>query len=176
MFDKIIELLTGFFEYIKFWWVVEQYNRAVLLRFGKFVKVLNPGYHWKIPFSDIAIEHTVVPTTMRLNNQSLYTKDDTSISTQAIIKYQVSDVKTLLLEVYDPVDAIADMTQAIIKRIIMDRTWQECLATDLDNEITKKAKTEAKKWGIEIISVILVEFTKAKSFRIISNSSVLSAD
>ena len=173
MFDKLFELIASFFDYLKFWWIVEQYNKGVLLRFGKFVRIIEPGFHWKRPFSDIVLEHTIVPTTMRLYHQSLHTKDDKPMVVQAVIKYQVSDVETLLMKVFDPVDAIGDMTQAIIKNIVMERTWEECRNPELDNIITKKARVEAKRWGIEIIQVTLVDINKAPSFRMISNPTNL---
>lgn len=172
MFDKIFEFLSSFFDYLKFWWVIEEYNRGVLLRFGKYKKVLAAGLHWKWPFADYILEHTIVPTTMRLYHQSLHTKDDKPIVIQAIIKYQVSDVETLLMKVYDPVDAIADMTQAIIKTLVMERTWEECKSSEVDNVITKKARVEAKKWGIEILQVTLVDINKAHSIRLIQNPDV----
>lgn len=177
MFDKIFEFLASFFDYVKFYWIVEQYNRGILLRFGKFIKVLEPGYHWKWPFVDYVLEHTIVPTTMRLHHQSLHTKDDKAIVVQAVIKYQVSDVETLTMKVYDPVDAIGDMTQSIIKNILMERTWEEVLNPDLDNMITKKARVEARKWGIEIIQVTLVDIAKAPSFRMIQTpTNILMTD
>lgn len=174
MFDKLFEFLVTFYDYLKFWWVVEQYNQAVLLRFGKFEKVLNPGFHWKYPMTDMVVETTVVPTTMRLQHQSLSTKDEKNIVVQAVIKYQIQDVKKLLLEVYDPVDAIGDMTQAIIKSIIMERTWLECKDTEIDNMVTKKARIEAKKWGIEIMQVTLVDIAIVPSFRLMSSNSIIT--
>jgi regulator of protease activity HflC (stomatin/prohibitin superfamily) len=168
MFDKIFEFLSSFFDYLKFYWVIEQYNKGVLLRFGKFRKVMEPGFHWKLPFADIVVETTVVPTTMRLHHQSLHTRDEKNVVVQAIIKYQVLDVETLVLKVYDALDAIGDMTQAIIKNIIMERTWEECKDPEMDNTITKKARVEAKKWGIEIIQVTLVDINKSPSVRLIT--------
>lgn len=177
MFDKILEFFITFFDYLKMWWVIEQYNQGVVLRFGKYHRVVGPGFHWKLPFADYVMEHTIVPTTMRLYHQSLHTKDDKSVVIQAIIKYQVSDVETLLMKVYDPVDAIGDMTQSIIKNVIMGSTWQEVINPDLDNIITKKARVEAKKWGIEIIQVTLVDINKAPSFRLIQNpTNILMTD
>lgn len=174
MLDKLLEFLSTFYDYLKFWWVVEQYNRGVLLRYGKFRKELAPGLHWKSPLIDMVVETTVVPTTMRLQHQSLSTKDEKNVVVQAVIKYQIMDVKKLLLEVYDPVDAIGDMTQAIIKDIIMTRTWLECKDPEVDNLITKKARTEAKKWGIEIMQVTLVDIAIVPSFRLMSSNSIIT--
>lgn len=157
-------------EHIKPFYIIEQYNRGIQLRFGKFNKVLNPGIHFKIPFFDLVIEHEVVPTTMRLHAQSLTTKDEKNIVVEGIIKYRIADIKVFLLEVSDAVDAISDMTQAIVKTIIMERDWQECKGTDIDNKITIKARTEAKKWGIDIIQVTLSDMAQIRSIRLITNS------
>ena len=173
MFDKIIEFIVTFFDYFKPFWVIEEYNRGVLLRFGKFVKVLDPGIHWKIPLADYVLETTIVPTTMRLQHQSLVTSDDEAVVVQAIVKYQVQDVTTLNLKVYDAIDAIADMIQAIIKKFVMENKWDGLRNPELDNEITKKARVEAKKWGLEVIQVTLVDISKAPSVRLIQSSPVL---
>lgn len=170
MGEKIIEFLVMFWDYLKPFWIVEQYNGAVILRWGKYHKTLTPGFHWKIPFADSGVETVVVPTTIRLQCQSLSTKDERCIIAQAIIKYQISDVKVLLLEVYDPLDAIGDMTQAIIKNTLMEKTWDECRNSEIDNQITIKARREAKKWGLEIIQVTLVDLQVTRSLRLISNS------
>ena len=171
MFETIGYWVQGAWEHIKPFYIIEQYNKGIQLRFGKFHKVLNPGIHFKVPFFDLVIEHTVVPTTMRLYSQSLTTKDEKSIVVEGIIKYQISDIKVFLLEVNDAVDAIADMTQAIVKTIIMERTWEECKSVEIDNIITKKARSEAKKWGIEIIQVTLSDMGIIRSIRLFTNAN-----
>lgn len=167
---SIFEKIEYLWDYIKPFWIVEQYNGAVQLRVGKFLRVLEPGIHWKLPCWDAVIEHTIVPTTMRLFSQSLVTKDEKSIVVQGVIKYQISDIKTFLLGVNDAVDAIADMSQGIIKGIIMERTWEECKSPEIDNIITKKARVEAKKWGIDIIQVTLSDMGTIRSIRLFQNA------
>src|SRR4051812_13956814 len=97
--DTIFEWVVQCYDSIKPYWIVEQYNKGVLLRFGKFVKVLEPGIHPKWPFIDSALEESIVPTTMRLYCQSLVTKDEKNIVVQGIIKYKVIDIQLLLLGV-----------------------------------------------------------------------------
>lgn len=170
MLEPLLNLISIFYDYLKPFWIVEQYNKAVLLRWGKYVRVAEPGFHWKWPLSDIFLETSVVTTTVRLHSQSLFTKDEKPIVTQAIIKYKVVDVKVFLMEVYEAIDAIGDMTQAIIKNVLMESTWEECKNPDIDSTITRKARNEAKKWGIEIIQVTLVDLTITKSLRLIASS------
>lgn len=170
MFDKLIEILTH-------WWlqltpviIIRHYEEAVMLRFGKFHAVLKPGIHIKIPLFDEVIDQHVVVTTLSLDAQSLYTLDKQNIVVKGLIKYKIADVKTFLLEVYDAQDALSDMSQSIIKNIIMSMTLEECTDTELDNTLTKKVRVEARKWGVEVQQVTLTDLAPIRSFRLINDN------
>jgi regulator of protease activity HflC (stomatin/prohibitin superfamily) len=176
MFDKLIEIITN-------WWlqltpiiIIRHYEEAVLLRFGKFKTVLKPGIHFKIPLFDEVIDQHVVITTLSLNAQSLYTKDYQNIVVKAVIKYKIADVKTFLLEVYDAQDALSDMSQSIIKNVIMSMTIVECTDIELDNILTKKVRVEAKKWGVEVQQVTLTDLAPIKSYRLINDNFLNKLD
>jgi regulator of protease activity HflC (stomatin/prohibitin superfamily) len=126
MFDKLIELLSEWWLQITPFVIIRDYEEAVLLRFGKFKSVLKPGIHFKLPLFDEVIDQHVVVTTLSLDAQSLYTKDKQNIVVKGVIKYKISDVKIFLLEVFDAQDALSDMSQSIIKNIIMSMTMDEC--------------------------------------------------
>ena len=176
MFDKLVELLTNWWIEIKPIVIIRDYEEAVLLRFGIFKAVLKPGIHPKIPFFDEVIDQHVVITTLSLDAQSLYTKDKQNIVVKAVIKYKISDVKTFLLEVYDAQDALSDMSQSIIKNVIMSMTMEECTDMELDNTLTKKVRVEARKWGVEVQQVTLTDLAPIRSFRIINDSFLNKLD
>jgi regulator of protease activity HflC (stomatin/prohibitin superfamily) len=176
MFDKLIEIITN-------WWlqltpiiIIRDYEEAVLLRFGKFKTVFKPGIHFKIPLFDEVIDQHVVITTLSLNAQSLYTKDYQNIVVKGVIKYKISDVKTFLLEVYDAQDALSDMSQSIIKNVIMSMTIVECTDIELDNVLTKKVRVEAKKWGVEVQQVTLTDLAPIRSYRLINDNFLNKLD
>jgi regulator of protease activity HflC (stomatin/prohibitin superfamily) len=176
MFDKLIEIITH-------WWlqltpviIIRDYEEAVLLRFGKFEKLLKPGIHFKIPLFDEVIEQHVVVTTLSLDAQSLYTKDKQNIVVKGLIKYKIADVKTFLLEVYDAQDALSDMSQSIIKNVIMSMSLEECTDMELDNTLTKKVRVEARKWGVEVQQVTLTDIAPIRSIRLINDNFVNKLD
>ena len=88
----------------------------------------------------------------------------------AMFKYRIVDVKTYLLEVFAAVDAISDVTQGIIKNIIMSKSFEECLDNELDNLITKKCRAEIKKFGVEIMQVTLTDIAPIRSYRLINDT------
>ena len=145
MLDKFIDVLATCWNYIIPFLIIPAYEKGVLLRNGKFKRVLEPGLHFKIPVLDEILSHHVVTTTLSLSAQSLYTKDKQNIVVKGVIKYKISDIKIFLLEVFDAQDAISDMAQSVIKNIIISTTLESCIDPEIDNTLTKKDRTEAKK-------------------------------
>jgi regulator of protease activity HflC (stomatin/prohibitin superfamily) len=170
MFDKIIEIISNWWLQITPIIIIRDYEEAVLLRFGKFKSVLKPGMHFKIPMFDEVIDQHVVVTTLSLDAQSLYTKDKQNIVVKGVIKYKISDVKTFLLEVYDAQDALSDMSQSIIKNVIISMSMDECTDSELDNTLTKKVRVEARKWGVEVQQVTLTDLAPIRSYRLINDN------
>lgn len=172
MFDRLIDFIVQFWEKIWPITVITKYQKGVVLRLGKFNRTLTAGWYVTIPFIDDIMVHHVVVTTINLPSQSITTKDNKSIVVKGVVKYKIADIKTFLLEVFDAVDAVSDMSQAIIKKTIMEKTWDECCTNDLDENITKKARLEAKKWGVEIITVTLTDIGQIRSIKLFNDTSV----
>ncbi len=176
MFDKLIDLFAQWWNFLTPAVIIPDYEEAVLLRAGRFKKVLKPGFHVKLPIIDEVVQQHVVVTTLSLSAQSLYTKDKQNVVVKGVIKYKISDVKVFLLEVFDAQDALADMTQSIIKNIIISLPLDACIDPEIDNTLTKKVRVEAKKWGVDIQQVTLTDIAPIRSFRIINDSILNKLD
>jgi regulator of protease activity HflC (stomatin/prohibitin superfamily) len=167
MFDRLVDVLGSIWMDLLPWFVLDQYESGVLLHFGKFKCLVGPGFHWRVPFVDTYLECTVVTTTHNGPAQSVITSDSVDVVVSAIVKYRIDDVKVYLLEVTDVKDAISDITLSTCKREIAKRTWEKCKTEDLDGEITKTLRREAKKWGIAVDAVTLVDMARMRSIRLL---------
>jgi len=179
-----MEVLLQFFTFLKdlwgdviFWFVVPQTQKGVVLRNGRYLRTVGPGPHFKLPcifsLGDEVNYADAVTETTETQAQSLTTADGKSVVVSAIIKHYVTDPKIYILEVMDVKDAIVDITMGKIKKNMMDRTWEECKSSSLDNDIAKQARAEAKKWGVYIDEVTIVNLAEIKSIRIIGNTSIV---
>jgi regulator of protease activity HflC (stomatin/prohibitin superfamily) len=164
MFDKLVDLLVRFSMDILPFVIVEQWNGAVQLRFGKFIKVLYPGIHFKIPFFDSIIECPVITQSVNLPSQTLTTLDDESIVLKSIIRYRVSNIQTYLLGVMHANDVLIDTTQGMIRDVVELTTWDDLV--DVNETITNKVKEYVVRWGIEVEAVTITDLGIVKSFRI----------
>jgi regulator of protease activity HflC (stomatin/prohibitin superfamily) len=168
MFDKLLDFIISIWDKLTFFQIVKQYQQGAWLRFGKLRKIVPPGIYFKIPVLDEIDCYHVLTTAMTLDAQSVTTKDEKEVVVKGIIKYKIADLSKQFTDVYDAVDAISDVSMGIIKNIISKKTWEECRDENLDNEITKKVRTEARKWGIEVEAVTLSDLSRMRSFRILS--------
>ena len=173
MIDRLLDFLLQFLDQILPFKVVTQTDMAVRLRFGKFVEILGKGLHYKIPFVDEIMAHSILWSTMSLSSQSLTTKDKRCVVVKGVIKYRIVNVEVFLLEVWDAIDALSDMTQGIIFDVVKDMTLEELQSSNLKPIITKRVRTEAKRWGIEVETVTLSDFAEITSIRLLNDSGSL---
>jgi len=169
MFDKLVDLLVRFSMDILPFVIVEQWNGAVQLRYGKFIKVLYPGIHFKIPFFDSIIECPVITQSVNLPSQTLTTLDDESIVLKSIIRYRVSNIQTYLLGVMHANDVLIDTTQGMIRDVVELTTWDDLV--DVNETITNKVKEYVVRWGIEVEAVTITDLGLVKSFRIFGDEA-----
>ena len=164
MFDKLIDFLIQFGKELLPFVIVEQWNEAVHLRFGKYISVRKPGIHFKFPFVDGIIETPVITQSVNLPAQTLTTLDEQGIVLKAIIRYRVNDVKEYLLGVMHANDVLIDTTQGMIRDIVEITTWENLV--DVNSQITNEVKEFVVKWGIEVEAVTITDLGIVKSFRI----------
>ena len=178
MLDKLVDLLVRFGMDMLPFVIVEQWNGSVQLRFGKFIKVLYPGIHFKIPFFDSVIECPIITQSVNLPSQTLTTLDDESIVLKSIIRYKVSNIQTYLLSVMHANDVLIDTTQGIIRDVVEMTKWDNLI--DVNTQITNEVKEYVVKWGIEVEAVTITDLGLVKSFRIfgdeVHKSTILPTD
>ena len=169
MLDKLVDLLVRFGMDMLPFVIIEQWNGAVQLRYGKFIKVLYPGIHFKIPFFDSVIECPVITQSVNLPSQTLTTFDEQSIVLKSIIRYKVSNIQTYLLSVMHANDVLIDTTQGMIRDVVELTTWDDLV--DVNETITNKVKQYVVRWGIEVEAVTITDLGIVKSFRIFGDEA-----
>ena len=169
MFDKLIEFLLKFWLDLMPMTVIDQWEEGILLRFGRFVKVVKPGLVWKIPFVDVVWKYTVITQSIDIPPQSVTTADNKNVVVKGIIRFTVSDIKLFLTTITEPKDVLTDTTGGMIREIIEDTNWIDIV--DIDKKLTSEVSKFVKKWGIKVEKVTLTDLQIANSIRIIQDST-----
>lgn len=171
MFDGFIALLEKVWDDLRPYYMVEHVSQAVHLRFGKLLKITEPGIHFKVPFFDKIIPKVVVATTMSTPPQSLTTKDGVSVVVEAIVKYRIDDTRKLYENVHDSIDALSDTTQGAIFEEIRDRDWAECPTKETQLSVTRYVRKKNLTYGIYVLEVTFSTMDKLRTYRLITDSS-----
>ena len=167
MFDKLIQLIQQFGHAMSPVFIVDMWEKALVLRFGKFEDIKDPGLHWKIPFVDSVWHQTIVTQSIHLHPQSITSLDYKNIVVRAIVRYDIKDCYLFLTKLAHPTDVLVDTTGAMIREIIEERNWEDLV--DIEVELTEKIGRKVAEWGICIEKVTLTDLAEINSVRVISD-------
>jgi membrane protease subunit HflK len=100
-------------------YIVDEGERAVVLRFGKFQEVTLPGPHWRIPFPIETVE--VVPVSQYRTVQQkaeMLTEDENIVIIELEVQYTVKDASAYLFNVRDPDTTIRQAMESAIREVV----------------------------------------------------------
>lgn len=176
MFDRLVDVLLQCVGFFKCAVVIDVYQRGVRLRRGINPILLEPGFHWIVPFAvDRVIEELVVPRTVRLPPQTVTLADGNTIVVEPQVTFQVRDVVKEVCEAENAEAAALNATAGVIRRHLSGARWEELLngqsSEELETAITKAARPRGFRWGIEIMEVSFASLAKARTIRLIGSTA-----
>lgn len=167
MFDKLVDLIVQFIELFRFWCVMFDFESGVMFRLGRFHRMLNPGFHWMFPFNIESIRYTDINMYTRvIGPQSLTTRDDVGLIVTVVITAQVEDVKKFVIDCVHGHAVIEDATYGAVATLLHSMTWPQIMENDVARQLEIIVRRQAKKYGVNIIQLQLVDLTKSKSIRL----------
>lgn len=177
MLTAVWETFVDLWQDLMPWVIIDAFEGGVMLRAGKYHKRLAPGIHFKMPYFDEAITISTVYTTHDLPAQSLVTSDDINIAVAGIIRYKISDVKLFLLTIYEATDVLKDVSMGIIKRHIIEYSWDECRTSDIEAVICEELQEEVSKFGVDIPDggFTITDLAKTRNIRLLHDHAYRGA-
>lgn len=173
MIEQIIALIGGFWRQIIPLFVIDEFEKAVCLRLGRYNRTIGPGPHWKIPFIDDILSDSIVTDTWNLPSQALTTSDNKEIIVSAVVRYRIDDIKKFKLDITDEESAIQDICLGVIRGALTSKSWIECQDRKVDTHITNQVKIEVSKYGIAVEKVRLTDLTRVRSYRLFTDGGMI---
>jgi len=133
-----------------------QWEKAVVLRFGKYRGLKGPGLFWIIPIVDTIamwIDHRVMVTPF--SAEKTLTKDTVPVDVDAVLFWMVWDAEKAALEVEDYRMAIAWAAQTALREVIGQMDLADILVgrARMDAELQRIIDQRTTPWGITVQSV-----------------------
>jgi len=170
-FVELFEYILNFFPRIH---VIYPNERGVRIRFGKYVKVLEPGWRIYWPLITDIQKLEVVVQIIDLPVQSLLTKDGKLLAISGAIEYIIVDVEKALLNVQDFDKSLPTLGMGLISEYVDDCTLSQCRDWDkLKKPILRMLRTRAKDWGIQVTRLYKTDLVPHKVYRMMSKASII---
>jgi regulator of protease activity HflC (stomatin/prohibitin superfamily) len=136
--------------------VAKQWEKAVVLRLGRFAGLRGPGLFWIIPVVDSIvnwIDHRAIVTPF--NAEKTLTKDTVPVDVDAVLFWMVWDAEKAALEVANYRAAIGWASQTALREIIGQMELADILVgrAKMDAELQKIIDERTTPWGISVQSV-----------------------
>jgi regulator of protease activity HflC (stomatin/prohibitin superfamily) len=150
----LVELLGFYFLFaLK---VADQWEKAVILRFGRFTGLRGPGIFWIVPIVDripVWIDHRVMVTPF--SAEKTLTKDTVPVDVDAVLFWLVWDAEKASLEVEDYRVAIAWAAQTALREVIGQMDLADILIgrARMDRDLQKIIDERTTPWGVTVQSV-----------------------
>jgi regulator of protease activity HflC (stomatin/prohibitin superfamily) len=136
--------------------VASQWEKAVVLRLGKFRGLYGPGLFWIVPILDAIpswIDHRIMVTPFAA--EKTLTKDTVPVDVDAVLFWMVWDAEKAALEVEDYRSAIAWAAQTALRDIIGRMMLADILVgrSAIDEELQHIIDERTTPWGVTVQSV-----------------------
>ncbi len=136
---------------------INEYERGVLFTFGKFSKILNPGWTIVIPIIQFYKKLDIRTKAVDVPEQDAITKDNVSIKINAVVYYKIFDASKAICEVEDYYYAVGQLAQTTMRNIVGAVTLDELLTEreKISSNICEVIDKATDPWGIKVENVEL---------------------
>jgi len=147
--------------------IIFEYKRALKFRFGKYIKILEPGFRWIIPIVETIQVVDIRVITINITSQEVMTSDNVPCSIDGVVFFKIKSPEKAVLEVEEYKFAITQLAQAALRDV--------CGKVELDIILSKReemgknikaiVEIETKEWGIEILDVKIKDIQLPENMR-----------
>ena len=146
---------------------INQYERGILFKKGRYAKVLEPGWHVIWPIFESCQKIDIRTRAVDVPEQEAITSDNVSIKINAVIYYKVFDAGKALCEVENFHYAVGQLAQTTMRNVVGTVTLDQLL-TDrerISTDICKIIDDATDPWGIKVENVELKDISLSQEMQ-----------
>jgi regulator of protease activity HflC (stomatin/prohibitin superfamily) len=136
---------------------VNQYERGVLFLMGKFTRIVEPGWRVVVPIFQSMVKVDMRVKAVDVPDQKAITRDNVSVTVNAVIYYNVQDAAKAIIEVEDFRYAMSQMAQTTMRNIVGEVSLDELLSErdKISDRIRDIVSKSSDSWGLKVDNVEL---------------------
>lgn len=179
------ELLSQVIEWIYAFWpfrVVHDWEQGVRCLLGNATAQLTSengisgtGLHWFWPgVGEIIVDETNIEV-VETELQTILSIEDSPVTFSLGLKYRIDNLKRMYEQIHDPADTLCNEV-ASTAGYVVSHLEVASISDQLCDAVLLETKAQLGEWGIEVISLRLMNFSEAQPIRLIGNTRQISDD
>ena len=142
--------------------IVPQQHAWVVENLGRYDRTLTPGLRFVIPFVErVAYKHSLKEIPLDVPSQVCITKDNTQLTVDGILYFQVTDAMRASYGASNYIVAITQLAQTTLRSVIgkmeLDRTFEE--RTSINTAVVNALDEAALNWGVKVLRYEIKDLT-----------------
>lgn len=166
-----MEQLAKIFEFVKsvfIWWIiVNPWESAIRVRFGKNSVILAGGCHFRIPFFDRVYIQTTRLRVLSLPPQTVTTKDGKTLTIVSAIGYTISDMYKLYETLYQPEPTLCNIVMGSTSEYLCVHDLSECSPNLIESYVLPKLS--GTDFGIKFEYFKITGYAVVRTYRLIQD-------
>jgi regulator of protease activity HflC (stomatin/prohibitin superfamily) len=145
--------------------IAREFERGVVFRLGRLIKLKGPGLFFLIPGVDRATLVDLRVITLEVPPQEVITSDNVSVKVNAVIFFQVLDAQAAIIRVYDYMEATSQIAQTTLRSVLGQSSLDELLGgrEKINLRLRSIIDAQTEPWGIKVVTVELKDAQLAES-------------
>jgi regulator of protease activity HflC (stomatin/prohibitin superfamily) len=136
--------------------IVQQWERGVVLRFGRLIGVRKPGFNVILPWIDRMVKVDLRVETLVVEPQEVITRDNVTVHVDAVVYFRVINAQKAVIEVKNYAKATTQMSLTTLRSVLGQSELDELLShrdrinarlRDIIDEHTEEP------WGVQVVTV-----------------------
>lgn len=135
--------------------ILSEWERGVVLRFGRSIGIKGPGLIFVLPFIDVVYRVDTRVVTMDVQPQDIITEDNVSMKVNAVVYFRVTDPEQAVTKVADYYFATSQYAQTTLRSVMGQFPMDEILTNRerVNHRLQEIIDKHTESWGIKVTSV-----------------------
>lgn len=151
--EWIKNLVDHFADYIKPWVRVDEWQEAVIMRWGKYHRTLSKGPHPKWPIAEFHMLVDIKPNTLVVEPVAITTLDGKTIAAGLMIHFFISDSKAYQVDNNESESNMRDIAKAELSDLLEDLNWADTKKKTTKNALQRALIPKFKDMGVTILDL-----------------------
>jgi membrane protease subunit HflK len=141
---------------------VDEKDRAVVLRFGKYMDTLGPGLHWNPPLVDNKVIVNVTEERQYPSRGLMLTEDENIVELPLTVQYNIADPKAFVLNVKNPELSVQQASDSALRHVVGSSKLDEVVSTGreqigVDVQVRLQEYLDNYGTGIQVVKINIQE-------------------